>query len=137
MIKVIKAKKARLHMLYALAPQSVHPKEANRLINELISSEKTPLCVFHDHFLGQAGGTAFFDIKDLAEVDAIETMVNEILADWNVEIRPLIFSHNPAALDEQIEYTISGYSDESWNDLKKENRPVYVSPKDEVELASD
>ena len=58
-IEVIKAKKPRLHMLYAMAPEDCKPSEANRLINNIIASEQTPLCIYHDHFLGKAGGIAF------------------------------------------------------------------------------
>ena len=136
-IEVIRAKKARLHMLYALAPENCKPSEANRLINNIVLSDKTPLCIYHDHFLGKAGGLAFFDITDLKEIDELEKESLNILEGWSIEIRPLIFSHNPAAFDEQIAYTIDAYSNQNWDDLKKENRPTYVSPIEEVETASD
>lgn len=136
-LDLAKPKKPRCVMMYAIAPQGFNPAAANVAINRLIARKDTPLCVYHDHFIGQPGGVAIFDIRDLAEIDALAKACGEELDHWNVDVRPLIFSHNPAALDEQIRYTLHAYGDVDWNDLKQENRPVYANPADEVNRAAD
>ena len=130
-------RKPRCMLLYALAPDGVLPAEANRAINGLISLPNLPLCIWHDHFIGPPGGIAIFDVRELGEVNGIVTALNEYLTGWRTELRPLIFSHNPAALDEQIAYTLSAYGKTDWETLRNEDRPVYVDPLREVEVAQE
>lgn len=130
------AKKPRCVFMYAIAPAGFNPAKANTAVNTLIARKDIPLCVYHDHFIGQPGGIGIFDIRDLAEVDGLVKACAEELNEWNVDIRPLIFSHNPGALDEQIRYTLSAYGGTDWNVLKQENRPSY-NTSEEANSASD
>ena len=54
-----------------------------------------------------------------------------------MEIRPLIFSRNPAAFDEQIAFTLSAYRGEDWERLQREERPTYGDPRREAETAEE
>jgi hypothetical protein len=56
---------------------------------------------------------------------------------WRVEIQPLIFSHSPAAFDEQIAFTLRAYRGVSWEELQQEKRPVYGNPSREAETAEE
>ena len=136
-LKIATAKKPRLFLLYTIAPEGFHPSKANQVINNLIASDDTPLCIYHDHFLGQPGGIAIFDVKHLDEVDKLAQAINDNLPDWNSDLKPLIFSFNPAAFDQQIAYTTSAYGKQDWNALKQEKRPSYGDPRKEVETASE
>ena len=52
-------------------------------------------------------------------------------------MHPLIFSYSPAAFDEQIAFTLQAYSEQDWEALQKENRPVYGDPRKEADTATE
>ncbi len=131
------AKKPRCFFLYAMAPNGLLPAAANKAINDLIGLPELPLCLYHDHFIGAPGGLAIFDVQDLAEIEAITAAAGELLKGWKVDLRPLVFSFNPAAFDEQIAYTQSAYGNTDWNQLRLQHRPTYCDPRIETETASD
>jgi hypothetical protein len=64
-------------------------------------------------------------------------LAHKYLEGWQVEIRPLIFSHSPAAFDEQIAFTLRAYRGVSWDVLKRAARPAYGNPNREAETAQE
>ncbi|MGD0189430.1 MAG: hypothetical protein ABSD74_01680 [Rhizomicrobium sp.] len=131
-----RTKRPRCYLVYAGAPDGTAMRAANdaiNAINALVGDEALPLCFFHDHFLDRPGGLAVFYVTSHADVDAIDEGIVRHLKDWNAEARPLIFSFNPAAFDEQIAYTLRTYRDKDWSELKTHTRPAYANPFREAE----
>ncbi|MFP3854267.1 MAG: hypothetical protein ACLFWD_08245 [Anaerolineales bacterium] len=122
-------------LLYAIAPPELSAPEANQAINNLVADKSLPLALFHDHFIGEPGGIAIFYAEDDAQRQAL--MEQQHLPGWKVELRPLIFSFSPAALDEQIDFTLRAYRDASWDDLRSEQRPSYGDPRREAQTAEE
>lgn len=127
-----RARRPRCYLLYATAPEGTRLGVANDAINALTGDESTPLAIFHDHFLDVPGGIVIFHVESGVEVDALDSGIARHLKGWCVETRPLIFSRNPAALDEQIAYTLARYRNADWNALKEEKRPSYSDPSREA-----
>lgn len=127
--------KPRCFLLYALAPSGFPAAEANRILNAFIDDPALPLAVFHDHFIGQPGGMVIFYVETPQERDAL--LEQKYLDGWQVEVQPLIFSHSPAAFDEQIAFTLKAYRGVDWENLQKEKRPSYGNPRREAETAEE
>jgi hypothetical protein len=127
--------KPRCFLVYALAPESLSAGEANRLFNAYVADAKRGLSLFHDHFIGQRGGTAIFFVETETEREALKDLSE--LKDWKVAIHPLIFSYNPAAFDEQIAYTLKAYRNADWETLQQDKRPSYGNPGQEAETAEE
>ncbi len=132
---MIRITKPRCFLVYALAPEGMSPAEANRQLNAFVADEKLPLVLFHDHFIGQPGGIAVFFVETAEERKALTGCRS--LEGWHIEIRPLIFSYNPAAFDEQIAYTLRQYRGRDWEELQREKRPAYGNPAREAETATE
>jgi hypothetical protein len=109
--------------------------QANHEFNDFIADRDLPLAVFHDHFIGQAGGVAVFFAETHAERDAL--LDGEHLPGWDVSMHPLIFARSPAAFDEQIAFTLNAYRDQDWEQLQRESRPSYGDPRAEAESAQE
>jgi hypothetical protein len=135
MTKTRRTIKPRCFLLYALAPEEMPAAEANRVLNELVADNHYPLAVFHDHFIGHPGGLVIFFVETQEQRDQL--LDGDPLPGWNVEIQPLIFSHSPAAFDEQIDFTLRAYRNLDWEQLKKEQRPRYGDPRREAESANE
>lgn len=133
----IRTRKPRCFLVYALAPETLHPAQANDRFNAFIADASLPLVVFHDHFIGQPGGVALFFVENPTQGDALFTVTTRALDGWQVEIRPLIFSRSPAAFDEQIAYTLRTYRAQNWEVVQRQQRPAYGSPIRESETASE
>jgi hypothetical protein len=127
--------KPRCFLLYALAPDEMPASEANRILNEFIGDRSLPLAIFHDHFIGQAGGLIIFYVENTRDRDALLAQVH--LQGWHVEIQPLIFSYSPSAFDAQIAFTLRAYRGVEWEGLQKEERPAYGDPGREAETAEE
>ena len=127
--------KPRCFLVYALAPADLPAADANRIFNVFIGDESLPLPIFHDHFIGQAGGLAIFYVDNPAARDAL--LNQKHLNGWHVEIQPLIFSHSPSAFDEQTAFTLKAYRGRDWEVLQKEARPSYGNPIREAETAEE
>jgi hypothetical protein len=128
-------KKPRCFLVYAHAPEGMLPSEVNRMFNAFVADRSLPLVIFHDHFIGKPGGVAIFYCENADEREALYQAKH--LEGWEVDIRPLIFSYDPAAFDEQIDYTLRAYRDEDWNAMRNDKRPSYGNPREEAETASE
>lgn len=125
----------RCVLVYALAPEGMGAAEANHRFNDFVADKSLPLVLFHDHFIGQAGGLAIFFVDGDAERDALAS--SNALEDWQVHMHPLIFARNPAAFDEQIAFTLRAYRGANWEQLQHEERPTYGDPRREAETAAE
>lgn len=131
MTKIRELRKPRCFLVNAIAPEGTTPPEANRLFNAFVADSSLPLVLFHDHFLGELGGVAIFFVDSAESRDALLNHAH--LTDWNLDYRPLIYAHNPAAFDAQIAYTMRAYRDADWETVRQEQRPAYGNPRLEVE----
>ncbi|MDJ0754150.1 MAG: hypothetical protein QNJ45_11565 [Ardenticatenaceae bacterium] len=131
----MKFRKPRCVLVYALAPEGTKPPDANQAINAMSADQNLPLILWHDHFLGVPGGVMLFFVENEAERDALINSPH--LAGWHVEMRPLIYSFNPAAFDEQIAYTMKAYRGQDWEIVRQESRPSYGNPREEVLSAEE
>jgi hypothetical protein len=132
---LLQLRRPRCILIVAKAPPGLPPAEANRIFNEFVGSRKLPLAIFHDHFIGEAGGVAIVFAEGDAERKAL---VSDTLLDgWSVELHPLVFSHSPAAFDEQIAFTLKAYRGVDWEKLQRESRPRYGSASREAETAEE
>ena len=127
--------KPRCFLVYAVAPGDLPAAEANRIFNEFIGDQNLPLVLYHDHFIGQPGGVAIFYVDTPAARDAL--LAQRHLEGWQVDVQPLVFSHSPAAFDEQTAFTLRAYRGLNWEDLQKEKRPSYGHPRREAETAEE
>jgi hypothetical protein len=127
--------KPRCYLVYALAPESLPAADANRIFNAFIADRRLPLVVFHDHFIGRAGGVAIFYIEDERGRDTL--LEQRHLDGWHIEYRPMIFSSSPAAFDEQVAFTLKAYRGLNWEILQKAKRPRYGDPGRESEPAEE
>ena len=128
-------RKPRCFLLYALAPSKLPAAEANRILNAFIGDPALPLAIFHDHFIGQAGGVVIFYVETAEERDAL--LGQKYLDGWHVDIQPLIFSDSPSALDAQIAFTLRAYRGVDWEVLQREKRPAYGNQNREAETAEE
>lgn len=127
--------KPRCYLVYALAPESLPAADANRIFNDFVGDPRLPLVVFHDHFIGQAGGVAIFYVEDERGRDTL--LEQRRLDGWHVEVHPMIFSSSPAAFDEQVAFTLKAYRGLNWEILQKAKRPRYGDPGRESEPAEE
>lgn len=125
----------RCVLVYALAPREMPASEANQIFNKFIGDTDLPLVVFHDHFIGHAGGVAIFYVKSGEEMDSLFHQTH--LPGWTLDFRPLVFSHSPAAFDEQIAFTLKAYRSVDWERLQREDRPQYGGATDAPEPAEE
>jgi hypothetical protein len=127
----VNIQKPRCFLVYALAPEGVPAAEANRVFNAFVADQDLPLVLFHDHFIGQAGGLAIFYAETAEERDAL--FGQRHLTGWRVEMRPLVFAHGPSAFDEQIAFTLRAYRGQDWDKLRKIKRPAFGRRSGEAE----
>ena len=133
--EVARIRRPRCFLVYALAPEGLPASEANREFNEFVADPSFPLAIFHDHFIGRPGGAAIFYAENESERQTLLT--NTHLVGWHIETRPMVFSHSPAAFDEQIAFTLKAYRACDWEELQQEQRPRYGSASREAETAEE
>jgi len=109
--------KPRCLLVYALAPEDISPAQANHRFNQFIADRRLPLVLYHDHFIDRPGGVAVFFVETAQQHDALTR--SEVLAGWQVELHPLVFSRSPGAFDEQTAYTLRQYRGQNWERLKR------------------
>ena len=122
-VRAVPTKKPRCYLVYALAPEGVRAAEANRLVNKMTADKTLPLALWHDHFIGQAGGSMIFYVENPAQQQAL--FEGEHLKGWQVDYRPLVFSFSPSAFDAQTGFTLQNYRDTDWKTLRDSERPDY------------
>jgi hypothetical protein len=111
----------RCHLVYALAPDGLPARDANRLFNDYIGDERRGLVIYHDHFIGRHGGIAVFEIRTDEE--------RELLADpgplsrWKIESHPLVFSLTGLGFVAQTRFTLARYRDTTLEDLEAAEEP--------------
>ena len=127
-MNIDRIRKPRCYLLYAIAPQDISPAEANQTLNQICGDSRLPLTIFHDHFIGQAGGLIIFFAETPVEREALQQNLGDYLADWNYQLHPLIYSYSPAAFDEQIAYTLKAYRNQEWEQVRNDKRPAYGNP---------
>jgi len=127
--------KPRCFLLYAVAPDGMPAGEANRIFNAFIGDSGLPLAIFHDHFIGEAGGVAIFYVATTKARDSL--LSQKHLDGWRIEVQPLVFSYSPSAFDEQIAFTLKAYRGVDWGTVRKEERPSYGNPAREAETAEE
>jgi hypothetical protein len=127
--------KPRCVLLVALAPPELPAAVANHAFNQLLADRRLPLCLWHDHFIGEPGGVAIFHSETGEERAAL--LDNAKLDGWRMEWRPLIFSFSPAAFDEQIAFTLRAYRGLEWESVRRDQRPEYGDPNREAQTAQE
>jgi hypothetical protein len=137
LMKLPKIRKPRCFLLYAIAPEGTLPASANRRVNDLVADSALPTALFHDHFIGTPGGVVVFFAEDEEQRNAMIEGAEKHLSGWRIEIQPLIFSYSPAALDEQIAYTLSAYRNKDWDVMRRDKRPSYGNPSREAETGEE
>lgn len=128
-------RKSRCFLVYALAPEGLSAAEANRTFNQYVEDPARGLSLYHDHFIGEPGGVAIFYVEDANQRAALEDPGP--LADWRLEVRPLVFARSPGAFDEQIAFTLRAYRSADWKHLRQLQRPQYGRPEEEADLARE
>ena len=122
-VRAVPTKKPRCYLIYALAPQGVGAAKANQIINEMTADPLLPLALWHDHFIGQAGGSIIFYVENQEQQKAL--FENQHLQGWHVDYRPLVFSFSPSAFDAQTSFTLKNYRATDWEELRRKERPNY------------
>lgn len=133
--QISRLRNPRCILLYALAPEYMSAAQANLAFNQFVADRRLPLVLWHGHFIGVPGGVAIVYTETPAEREAL--LKHDHLADWQVELCPLIFSHNPGAFDEQITFTLRAYRALDRQGLRRERRPSYGDPQREAETAQE
>ena len=101
--------------MYALAPAGVSAREANDLLNEYVADESRGLAVWHDHFVGEHGGSVVLDTRD----DDEEARLGDPgpLEGWQLSVHPLTFSLSAIGFSAQTSFTLEQYRGVSLDEL--------------------
>ena len=121
--RAVPTKKPRCYLVYALAPAGVKAAKANATVNAMTADPDLPLALWHDHFIGEAGGCILFYVETQQEQKAL--FESQHLMGWQVDYRPLVFSFSPSAFDAQTAFTLKSYRATNWEDLRGQERPNY------------
>ena len=130
-------RKPRCYMLYALAGENTTPSQANQTLNNICADQALPLTIYHDHFIGQAGGIIIFYAETAPEREALQHNLAPYLEGWHYTLHPLIYSYDPAAFDAQTAYTLKAYRNTDWEQLQNDKRPAYGDLREEAETAQE
>jgi hypothetical protein len=99
--------KRRCYLAYALAPAGVSAREANECFNDYIADDSRGIVVFHDHFVGEHGGLAVFDVRDDDEQARLAD--GEALRGWELRVHPLTFALTAVGFAAQVDFTLEQY----------------------------
>jgi len=111
----------RCYLVYARAPEGVPAAEANRLLNDYIADDRRGLVVYHDHFIGQHGGVAVFEVSSDEERDLLDDPGE--LAGWSIAVHPLVFSLTAVGFAAQTAFTLERYRGASLQELEAAEHP--------------
>ena len=107
---------SRCHLVYALAPASVNAREANDLLNDYVADRSRGLAVWHDHFVGEHGGTVVLDVRDDDEQQRLADPGP--LDGWQLTVHPLTFSLSAVGFAAQTSFTLDQYRGVSLDELR-------------------
>jgi hypothetical protein len=106
----------RCYFVYAVAPDGMSARDANRLLNEYVADRSRGVPVSHDHFVGRPhGGFAVLYVRDERELRRLDDPGP--LAGWQVDIRPLTFALTPVGFAAQLDFTLEQYGGASLGEL--------------------
>jgi hypothetical protein len=111
----------RCYVVYALAPAGMSARDANERFNDYIADGRRGICVFHDHFVGEHGGVAVFEIRDESELAAVHDPGP--LADWHMRVHGLTFALTAVGFAAQTDFTLEQYRQTTLEELRAAEAP--------------
>jgi hypothetical protein len=81
--------------------------DADTVFNEFISDSSRGTVLYHDHFVGRAGGIVIFHVSSEGELRQLQN--ESCLNGWDVMIYPLTFTEKPIEFLYQIDFTMAVY----------------------------
>ena len=108
-------KDKRCYILVAYAPEGTSIRNANEAFNDFIADANRGLVLFHDHFVGVAGGVALFWVEDEKTLAALQDAGP--LKGWNLRLHPLIFTDSPLGFLYQTDWTMTVYRQKRLREL--------------------
>jgi hypothetical protein len=108
-------KDKRCYVLVAYAPEGTSIRNANEAFNDFIADTNRGLVVFHDHFIGIAGGIALFWVENPETLAALQEP--DTLKGWNLRLHPLIFTDSPLGFLYQIDWAMTVYRQKRLGEL--------------------
>jgi len=84
--------KEKCYAVIAFAPKNMSLHDADTVFNEFISDSSRGTVLYHDHFVGRAGGIAIFHVSSEGELRQLQN--ESCLNGWDVMICPLTFTEN-------------------------------------------
>jgi len=108
-------KDKRCYILVAYAPEDTSIRNANEAFNDFIVDVDRGLVLFHDHFIGVAGGVALFWVEDEKTLAALQD--KGPLEGWNLRLHPLIFTNSPLGFLYQTDWTMTVYRQKRLKEL--------------------
>jgi hypothetical protein len=105
----------RCYLVYALAPEAMKAREANDLLNDYVGDPRRGLAVWHDHFVGEHGGSVVLDVSS----DDERTLFDDPgpLEGWQLAVHPLTFSLSAVGFAAQTSFTLERYRGVRLDDL--------------------
>jgi hypothetical protein len=91
-------------------------------MNEYIGDQRRGVCVFHDHFVGEHGGVAVFDVR----TDEQRALLDDPgpLTGWSLSVHGLTFSLAAIGFIAQAELTMREYSGVTLEQLRAADEPA-------------
>jgi hypothetical protein len=111
----------RCYLVYAVAPAGTSARHANDRFNDYIADDRRGVCVFHDHFVGEHGGVAVFDVggdDELAVVHEPGPLVG-----WDIRVQGLTFALTAVGFAAQMEFTLDQYRGTTLEALRATETP--------------
>ena len=106
-MRIVRFMSERCYLVYALAPAGTSARDANDRFNDYVGDERRGICVFHDHFVGQHGGVAVFDIRSDEELAAVRDPGP--IGGWDIHVRGLTFALTAVGFAAQMKFTLDQY----------------------------
>lgn len=103
------------YIVFGYAPEGVSIRDANHALNAFIADPRRGSVLFHDHFVGRAGGVALFWVETAEELAALQDPGP--LAGWELRLHPLIFASSPVSFLYQMDFTMTVYRHRRLKDL--------------------
>lgn len=118
---IVSVMNERCYLVYALAPAGMSARDANDRFNDYVADERRGICVFHDHFVGEHGGVAVFDVRSDAELAAVRDPGP--LAGWHMVVHGLTFALTAVGFAAQTEFTLDQYAGTTLEALRAAEAP--------------